>query len=166
MASVGGSVISSDTLLFLFARTNPDSSLDGRNAWTNILSVVKCLALVLRARAKFMNSVYRFCDAWACREASWEHFERQKKASYTSLFTAHAKRQVFRALVGSLDKTIKFSQPSIEKTQGECWEKWKMNRSSPYLLPIPPGHKWQEKDATDVRQICLRTYLLTEWDCL
>ena len=51
MASVGGSVdsvISSDTMSSVSLCENdiPGSSLDGRNLWTNILSVLKCLTLV------------------------------------------------------------------------------------------------------------------------
>ena len=50
MASVGGSVdsvISSDTMSSVSLSENdiPGSSLDGRNPWTNIHSVLKCLAL-------------------------------------------------------------------------------------------------------------------------
>ena len=51
MVSVGGSVdsvISSDTMSSVSLCENdiPGSFLDGRNPWTNILSVLKCLALV------------------------------------------------------------------------------------------------------------------------
>ena len=57
MASVGGSVISSDTLLFLFARTNPGSSLDGRNASVNKYSVSRKMP---RSGAPRARQVYEF----------------------------------------------------------------------------------------------------------